>query len=201
MRLGFAIAAHLDPDVLLLDEIFAVGDEEFQRQCTGTIEAFLEARQDDPLRVALGRRGAGDLPPRLRAGTGAAPLRRRRRQRPDGIPPVERRVAAPGAGPFETPVRPGHRADDRPGIAWRPAGEWDEEGAWVFEFLRARGLRPDQYMLDVGCGSLAAAARLLPFMEQKPLLGLREERRAVRRRRADRAARAPACGRSAATSS
>ena len=33
MRLGFSIAAHLDPDVLLLDEVFAVGDEAFQRKC------------------------------------------------------------------------------------------------------------------------------------------------------------------------
>jgi homopolymeric O-antigen transport system ATP-binding protein len=41
MRLGFAIAANLDPDVLLLDEIFAVGDEEFQKQCRRTIAQFL----------------------------------------------------------------------------------------------------------------------------------------------------------------
>src|SRR6185436_14672838 len=32
VRLGFAIAANLDPDVLLLDEIFAVGDADFQQQ-------------------------------------------------------------------------------------------------------------------------------------------------------------------------
>jgi ABC-type polysaccharide/polyol phosphate transport system ATPase subunit len=37
MRLGFSIAAHLDPDVLLLDEVFAVGDESFQRKCIGKI--------------------------------------------------------------------------------------------------------------------------------------------------------------------
>jgi ABC-type polysaccharide/polyol phosphate transport system ATPase subunit len=33
MRLGFSVAAHLDPDILLLDEVFAVGDEAFQRKC------------------------------------------------------------------------------------------------------------------------------------------------------------------------
>ena len=40
MRLGFAIAANLDPDILLLDEIFAVGDEDFQKRCTGTMKDF-----------------------------------------------------------------------------------------------------------------------------------------------------------------
>jgi ABC-type polysaccharide/polyol phosphate transport system ATPase subunit len=40
MRLGFAVAAHVDADVLLLDEIFAVGDEEFQRKCFGRISQF-----------------------------------------------------------------------------------------------------------------------------------------------------------------
>ena len=40
MRLGFAIAAHLDADVLLLDEVFAVGDEAFQRKCFGKVFEF-----------------------------------------------------------------------------------------------------------------------------------------------------------------
>jgi ABC-type polysaccharide/polyol phosphate transport system ATPase subunit len=40
MRLGFAIAAFLDADVLLLDEVFAVGDEAFQRKCFGRIFQF-----------------------------------------------------------------------------------------------------------------------------------------------------------------
>jgi lipopolysaccharide transport system ATP-binding protein len=35
VRLGFAVAAHLDPDVLLVDEVLAVGDAEFQRKCLG----------------------------------------------------------------------------------------------------------------------------------------------------------------------
>jgi ABC-type polysaccharide/polyol phosphate transport system ATPase subunit len=35
MRLAFAIASHVEPDVLLLDEVLAVGDEAFQRKCMG----------------------------------------------------------------------------------------------------------------------------------------------------------------------
>ena len=42
MRLGFAVAAHLDPEVLLLDEIFAVGDEAFQAKCRQTMMQFID---------------------------------------------------------------------------------------------------------------------------------------------------------------
>ena len=40
MRLGFSVAAHIQSDVLLLDEVFAVGDEQFQRKCFGKIAEF-----------------------------------------------------------------------------------------------------------------------------------------------------------------
>ncbi len=40
MRLGFSVAAHIEADVLLLDEVFAVGDEDFQRKCFGKINEF-----------------------------------------------------------------------------------------------------------------------------------------------------------------
>ena len=40
MRLGFSVAVHIQADVLLLDEVFAVGDEDFQRKCFGKIREF-----------------------------------------------------------------------------------------------------------------------------------------------------------------
>src|ERR1044072_8800234 len=38
MRLAFAVAAHLEPDVLIIDEVLAVGDAEFQRKCLGRMD-------------------------------------------------------------------------------------------------------------------------------------------------------------------
>jgi lipopolysaccharide transport system ATP-binding protein len=35
VRLGFAVAAHLEPEILIVDEVLAVGDAEFQRKCLG----------------------------------------------------------------------------------------------------------------------------------------------------------------------
>src|SRR6266851_8230265 len=39
-RLGFAVAVHVDPDVLLVDEVLAVGDEYFQHKCYAKIAEF-----------------------------------------------------------------------------------------------------------------------------------------------------------------
>jgi lipopolysaccharide transport system ATP-binding protein len=38
VRLAFSVAAHLEPDILLVDEVLAVGDAEFQRRCLGRME-------------------------------------------------------------------------------------------------------------------------------------------------------------------
>ena len=38
MRLAFAVAAHLDPEVLFVDEVLAVGDAQFQKKCLGKME-------------------------------------------------------------------------------------------------------------------------------------------------------------------
>lgn len=48
-RLGFAVAAHLEPDVLLIDEVLAVGDFTFQQKCYERLAAF----RDDGVPIVL----------------------------------------------------------------------------------------------------------------------------------------------------
>ena len=43
VRLGFAIAAHLDPEILIIDEVLAVGDAEFQKKCLGKMRDVSES--------------------------------------------------------------------------------------------------------------------------------------------------------------
>lgn len=40
VRLGFSVAIHVDPDILLVDEVLAVGDAEFQEKCRGKFAEF-----------------------------------------------------------------------------------------------------------------------------------------------------------------
>lgn len=42
VRLGFAVAAHLEPEVLIVDEVLAVGDADFKRKCLGKMESIGE---------------------------------------------------------------------------------------------------------------------------------------------------------------
>src|ERR1700736_1454935 len=40
VRLAFAVAAHLEPEILIVDEVLAVGDAEFQKKCIGKMESI-----------------------------------------------------------------------------------------------------------------------------------------------------------------
>jgi lipopolysaccharide transport system ATP-binding protein len=42
VRLAFAVAAHLEPEILIVDEVLAVGDQEFQKKCMGRIQKVSE---------------------------------------------------------------------------------------------------------------------------------------------------------------
>ena len=80
----------------------------------------------------------------------AAAVRRRRGRRPDRIPAADgvspHEALGPAAGEPRVTTRP-PRSDEppNPDLAWHrlaTGGRWDEEGAWVFDFLRRQGLRP-----------------------------------------------------------
>ncbi len=55
MRLGFAVAVHLDPDVLLMDEVLAIGDEAFARKCA---DRFAEFRRLGKTMLLVGHEAA-----------------------------------------------------------------------------------------------------------------------------------------------
>lgn len=43
VRLAFSVAAHLDPEILIVDEVLAVGDASFQKKCLGKMGSFAES--------------------------------------------------------------------------------------------------------------------------------------------------------------
>ena len=51
VRLAFAVAAHLEPEILIVDEVLAVGDAEFQKKCLGKMnEVSRQGRPDSAVR-------------------------------------------------------------------------------------------------------------------------------------------------------
>lgn len=168
MRLGFAIAANLNPDVLLLDEIFAVGDEDFQKQCVATIKAF-EAQGKTIIFVSHSATAIQAICDRICLidhgrlvydGTvdgGLTEYRRLNAESPhQALGPREERAIAPGTRPEDIE------------LSWHrlaAGGLWQEEGEWIADFLKRQGLQPQDRILEVGCGSLSAASHLLRYME------------------------------------
>lgn len=52
VRLAFSVAAHLEPEILIVDEVLAVGDMEFQKKCLGKIEDVVEKQKRTVLFVS-----------------------------------------------------------------------------------------------------------------------------------------------------
>ena len=95
LRLAFAVAAHLEPDILLIDEVLAVGDAEFQQRCLGALRAAGDGGRTVVFVVARPRRRLAPLQPRGVAARGPRPRRRAGGRDHRGLP---RRGGVVGGG-------------------------------------------------------------------------------------------------------
>jgi lipopolysaccharide transport system ATP-binding protein len=62
IRLAFAVAAHLEPEILLIDEVLAVGDAAFQKKCLGKMGEISRHGPNHPLCQPQHGRDAQSLP-------------------------------------------------------------------------------------------------------------------------------------------
>jgi ABC-type polysaccharide/polyol phosphate transport system ATPase subunit len=200
LRLGYAVLAHLDPDIILLDEIFAVGDEDFQRQCMRTIHRFQEmgktivfvSHSSASVR-AICRRGcvleAGEL---IYDGDVDGAFNRYQRLLLRGRPGEPLRgsevraydtaIGAP-VGSISAATRPvTDLTDEELDLAWHRVangGLWNQMATLQFEFMKARGLKPSHHLLDVGCACLRGGTRFIPYLEAGRYVGLDSSRELI----------------------
>ena len=62
VRLAFAVAAHLEPEILAVDEVLALGDADFQKKCLGKCKTSQISRDEQCLLSQLGRGGQAASP-------------------------------------------------------------------------------------------------------------------------------------------
>jgi len=155
MRLGFAVVANLDPDILLLDEIFAVGDEDFQKQCMKTMERF---SAEGKTLLFVSHSGAS-----VRAICRRVCLLDHGRLLFDGgvdegLAEYQRLMAASQQPEAATRGRAAAEPDDV-GKDWE-----DRTDAWALDLLAREGLQPHHRVLEVTCGTVAGSASLARYV-------------------------------------
>jgi ABC-type polysaccharide/polyol phosphate transport system ATPase subunit len=166
MRLGFAIAANLDPDILLLDEIFAVGDADFQQRCIETLKTFMERQKTiifvshaaPAVRLICRRTCVLDQGQLAFDGDVDSGLAFYDRLLGHGIEPA---AAAP-APPPHAGIEAGTivEAEGTPGEAADTARD-----GWVLELLRQEGLKPVHRVLHVSSQTNGEAGGLRSFLQ------------------------------------
>jgi ABC-type polysaccharide/polyol phosphate transport system ATPase subunit len=171
MRLGFAIAANLAPDILLLDEIFAVGDADFQQRCVDTVKGFLEqgktvvfvSHSPDAVRTICRRvcvldHGELAFDGDVEGGLHFYNALLHRDEHGHPLP-----AAAEAAAAAQVPV-----AEPAAGAA----ASRGDSGAWMFDFLEREGLRPSDRVLHFGEASVAVTERWRAFLDEHHYLRL-----------------------------
>ena len=126
VRLAFAVMVQADADVMLIDEVLAVGDAAFAAEVHGRVPREAPRRQDDRAGHARHDDGADALPPGDAAPRRRAALHRRARGRGAALLPDELRTGdRPPAGRRRGQARRRQRAGDRaPRCATPPARRW-----------------------------------------------------------------------------
>lgn len=176
MRLGFAVGINLSPDIFLLDEIFAVGDEAFQRKCLASMRAFRDqgktmffvSHSAEAVREMCERAIVVDYGRVQFDGDTEAGIRSYRRV----LARAPSRIAVGPPAPGGDRTRPAaHEGWHRRVVG----GLWDEAGERHLAFLREQGLKPSDTVLDVGCGCLRTAVRLLQYLEPGRYVGVDQD--------------------------
>lgn len=161
LRLGFAVAANLDPDILLLDEIFAVGDADFQKKCMDTMERFrsngctIVFVSHGPAAVrAICQRAflldAGEL---LFGGDVE-----------DGLREYERLLTGAPRRPANMPAAPARAAGAETQVQDATARSGAVLGEWALEFLKREGLEPHHRIVEVGLDVTPGSSPLADFV-------------------------------------
>jgi ABC-type polysaccharide/polyol phosphate transport system ATPase subunit len=195
MRLGFSLAVHLNPDILLLDEVFAVGDADFQQRCTRTMHQFQEqqrtlvyvshsaysVRQLCSRAVLLdhGRlRYEGSVDGAFNAYSRLVVAGHEAEITATEVEPSPRAVPAAVTGPS-----PQTLSDEDLDLSWHrqaSGGMWSQLGRLQFDFLRAQGLRPEHFLLDVACGALRGGVHFIPYLAPGHYWGLDKSQELIR---------------------
>jgi ABC-type polysaccharide/polyol phosphate transport system ATPase subunit len=151
MRLGFAIVANLEPDILLLDEIFAVGDAQFQQRCIATVRRFL----DDGRTLLF----VSHSPDAVRAICRRVCVLEHGTLTFDGG--VDEGLAFYESTLTVAPAAGGPAPEDKSRVL---ETQHDQMAVWQFEFLLNQGLRPVDYVVEVAADVPSTPDRLIRFL-------------------------------------